>query len=53
MFRILNIFSLDEVKNLYGLATVFPEGLAEPWKLALVMLIWIVAPLGVAARRFK
>jgi Cu-processing system permease protein len=53
VFRILNIFSLDEVKSLYGLATVFPEDLAAPWKLALVMAIWIVAPLGVAARRFK
>lgn len=53
VFRILNIFSLEEVKTLYGLATVFPEGLAEPWKLALVMLGWIAAPLMVAARRFK
>lgn len=53
VFRVLNIFSLDEVRNLYGLATVFPEGLAAPWKLGLVMGLWIVAPLGVAAWRFR
>lgn len=53
VFRILNVFSLDEVRTLYGLATVFPEGLAAPWKLGLAMLLWIAAPLGLAAWRFK
>src|SRR5574337_784246 len=53
VFRILNIFSLEEVKTLYGLANVFPEQLADPWKLALVMGLWIAAPLAVAARKFK
>ena len=32
IFRILNIFSMDEVKTLYGLATVFPPELADPWR---------------------
>ncbi|HJV27794.1 MAG TPA: ABC transporter permease subunit [Aromatoleum sp.] len=53
VFRILNIFSLDDVRTLYGLATVFPRALAEPWLLGLVMAGWIAAPLGVAAWRFR
>lgn len=53
VFRILNIFSLDDVRTLYGLATVFPRALAEPWLLGLVMLAWIVAPLGIATWKFR
>ncbi|NMG75044.1 ABC transporter permease [Aromatoleum diolicum] len=53
VFRILNIFALDDVRTLYGLATVFPRALAEPWLLGLVMFAWIAAPLGVAAWRFR
>jgi Cu-processing system permease protein len=53
VFRILNIFSLDDVRTLYGLATVFPRALADPWLLGLVMLAWIVVPLGIASWRFR
>jgi Cu-processing system permease protein len=53
IFRILNIFSMEEVKTMYGLATVFPEALANPWLLAGVTGLWIVAPLGLAAWRFR
>lgn len=53
VFRILNIFSLDDVRTLYGLATVFPSSLADPWLLGLVMLAWIVVPLGIASWRFR
>jgi Cu-processing system permease protein len=53
VFRVLNIFSLDDVRTLYGLATVFPRALAAPWLLTLVMLAWIAAPLGIAAWRFR
>ncbi|CAI09708.1 ABC transporter permease [Aromatoleum aromaticum] len=53
VFRILNIFTLDDVRTLYGLATVFPRTLAEPWLLGLVMLAWIVTPLAVATWRFR
>jgi len=53
VFRILNIFSLDDVRTLYGLATVFPSSLADPWLLGLVMLAWIVLPLGIASWRFR
>lgn len=53
VFRILNVFSLDEVKNLYGLAGIVPAPLAKPWLLALVMLGWIAAPLAAATWRFR
>ncbi|MGF1615718.1 MAG: ABC transporter permease [Gammaproteobacteria bacterium] len=53
VFRILNIFTLDDVRTLYGLATVFPSALAAPWLLTLVMLAWIIGPLVVAAWRFR
>jgi len=53
IFRILNIFGFEEVRQLYGLATVFPETLANPWLLGAIMLSWIVAPLAVATWRFK
>jgi Cu-processing system permease protein len=53
VFRVLNIFSMDEVRTLYGLATVFPAALADPAVLGGVMLFWIVAPLAAAYARFK
>ena len=53
VFRILNIFSLDDVRNLYGLATVFPDALAEPWLLGSVMLLWITLPLVLAYWSFR
>lgn len=53
IFRILNIFSMDEVRSLYGLATVFPEALANPWLLGGFMLLWVAGPLYLAARRFR
>jgi Cu-processing system permease protein len=52
VFRILNIFGFDDARSLYGLATVFPQHLANPILLGAVMLAWIAAPLGVAAWRF-
>ena len=53
IFRILNIFTLEEVRTLYGLATVFPATLSNPWLLGGVMVLWIVGPLSFAAWRFK
>jgi Cu-processing system permease protein len=52
VFRVLNVFSLDEVRSFYGLATVFPEALSHPALLGGVMLGWIAAPLALAIRRF-
>ena len=53
VFRILNIFSLEDVRRLYGMATVFPEQLASPPLLGAIMLAWIVTPLSIALWRFK
>jgi Cu-processing system permease protein len=53
VFRILNIFSLDDVRTLYGLTSIVPAALAKPWLMALVMLGWIVAPLSIATWRFR
>jgi Cu-processing system permease protein len=53
VFRILNIFSLEEVRNVYGLTSIVPVALAKPWLMTLVMLAWIAAPLAVAQWRFR
>ncbi len=52
VFRILNVFSSEQAKTFYGLATVFPKTLSDPWFLGLVMAFWIIAPLGLATWRF-
>ena len=53
IFRILNIFKLDDVRSLYGLASIVPPALADPWLMGAAMLGWIVAPLGIATWRFR
>jgi Cu-processing system permease protein len=53
VFRILNVFSLDDVRSLYGLTSIVPNALAKPWLMSLVMLGWIAAPLGIATWRFR
>ncbi|CAG1019198.1 partial putative ABC transporter permease protein NosY, partial [Burkholderiaceae bacterium] len=53
VFRILNVFSLDDVRSLYGLTSIVPVALAKPWLMSLVMLGWIVAPLSIATWRFR
>jgi Cu-processing system permease protein len=53
VFRIMNVFSLDDVRSLYGLASIVPHALAKPWLMGLVMLGWIVAPLSIATWRFR
>lgn len=53
VFRVLNVFGLDEVRVFYGLATVFPDALSKPWLLGSVMFGWILAPLGAALWRFR
>ncbi|MBK8308979.1 MAG: ABC transporter permease [Gammaproteobacteria bacterium] len=53
VFRVLNIFSLADVRSMYGLTTVFPPALANSWLLGLVMVAWIAAPLGIATWRFR
>lgn len=53
VYRVLNIFTLEDVRTLYGLATVFPAQLASPALLGAVMLAWIIAPLALASWRFR
>lgn len=53
VFRILNIFSLEDVRTLYGMATVFPEQLSHPALLSGVMFLWITIPLAITFWRFK
>jgi Cu-processing system permease protein len=53
VFRLLNIFSSQQVQSMYGLATVMPEGLTNPWVLLAIMLAWIVVPFSIANWRFK
>lgn len=53
IFRILNVFSLDDVQRLYGLANILPPALSQVGWLASAMLAWIVAPLALASWRFR
>lgn len=53
VFRLLNIFSSEQVQAMYGLATVMPENLTQPSVLAGIMLGWIVIPFLIANWRFK
>jgi Cu-processing system permease protein len=53
VFRLLNIFALEDVRTLYGLTTVFPPRLAHPLFLGAVMLAWIALPLGLASWKFR
>ena len=53
VFRILNVFALDDVRTLYGLASIVPSSLGSPVIMGAVMLAWIVLPLGLANWRFK
>ncbi|WP_426339583.1 ABC transporter permease [Pseudoduganella sp. S-14] len=53
VFRLLNIFSSEQVQGLYGLATVMPEHMTSPGLLAGVMLAWIAVPFAIATWRFK
>jgi Cu-processing system permease protein len=53
IFRLLNIFNSEQVKNMYGLATVVPEGLTSPGVLVGILLGWITVPFVFAHWRFK
>jgi len=53
IFRLLNIFSSEQVQSMYGLATVMPERLTDPAILTAIMCGWIAAPFLIARWRFK
>lgn len=53
IFRILNVFSLEDVRRLYGLASIIPPALGNAWLMGGAMLAWIVGPLAIASWRFR
>lgn len=53
VFRMLNLFGMEDVGRLYGLAAVVPKSFASPLAQGAAMLAWIVVPLVIAARRFR
>ena len=53
VFRILNVFSTEDVRSAYGLTSTVPPLLAHPGELTGVMLAWIALPLALANWRFK
>ena len=53
VFRLMNIFSSEQVQTMYGLATVMPERLTNPGVLLAIMLAWIVIPFWIAHWRFS
>jgi Cu-processing system permease protein len=53
IFRILNVFSLDDVRRSYGLVSLVPPALGNPWLMGAAMGAWIVLPLALASWRFK
>ncbi|HEX7646925.1 MAG TPA: ABC transporter permease subunit, partial [Noviherbaspirillum sp.] len=53
VFRLLNIFSSEQVQTMYGMATVVPENLTNPAALLAIMLGWILTPFVLANWRFR
>lgn len=53
VFRILNVFSLDQLRGTYGVVSIVPASLANPWLMGAAMLAWIAAPLALASWRFR
>ncbi|MFV0680157.1 ABC transporter permease subunit [Ottowia sp.] len=53
VFRIINVFSVEDVRSAYGLVSMVPPALSNMAVLAGVMLAWIAVPLALAKWRFK
>lgn len=53
VFRLLNIFTSEQVQSMYGLATIMPDHLTNPAVLTAFMCAWIVGPFLIALWRFK
>ncbi|MDO4635946.1 MAG: ABC transporter permease subunit [Lautropia sp.] len=53
IFRILNVFSLEDVRSAYGLVNMVPPLLSNMSVLSAAMLVWIVMPLALANWRFR
>jgi len=53
VFRILNVFALEDVRTLYGLTSIVPATFARSWLMGGVMFAWVAVPLGIASWKFK
>ena len=53
VFRILNVFSTEDVRSAYGLVNMVPPLVSNIGVLTTVMLGWIVVPLAIANWRFR
>lgn len=53
IFRILNLFSLDDMRASFGLTSLVPTAFASPLAMGAALLAWIGGPLAVACWRFK
>jgi Cu-processing system permease protein len=53
IFRILNVFSLEQARATFGLTALMPAVFASPLAMGAALAAWIVLPLAVAAWRFK
>ena len=53
IFRIMNVFSTEDIRSAYGLMSVVPPVLSNIWVLTGAMLVWIAVPLALANWRFK
>ena len=53
VFRIFNVFSLDQVGGLFGLGQLVPPAFGNSLLMGGVLLGWITLPLGLAVWRFK
>ena len=42
----------NRLRTLYGLASIIPPALAQPWMMGSVMFAWIIVPLALARWRF-
>lgn len=53
IFRILNVFSLEQVSTMFGLTSLVPAAFASPLAMGAALAGWIVLPLALAVWRFK
>lgn len=53
VFRIMNVFSTEDVRSAYGLVSVVPPMLSNLGMLSAVMIGWIAIPLVIANWRFR
>lgn len=53
VFRIMNVFSTEDVRSAYGLVSVVPPMLSNLGLLTTVMFGWIAVPLAIANWRFR